>query len=122
MLTVRPVEALIVASWEATDSMDHLQRRDHLAHLTGNGYCIIGVRLGQVKHLDAFVFRLIPIRDTYLAHSEERLQVLDHAGFHRRDMGCVFQGLASLRLQSGKTKLRCRLLRFAHVARMAGQR
>src|SRR6266852_1861263 len=60
-----PIEQLVVSTRNAVHLIDWRHRLDHFAHLAGNGHGIVGVRFGQIKHLDALVLGLIPIGDHY---------------------------------------------------------
>src|SRR5205823_4194565 len=100
--------------------MDRLQWLDYLANRASNRHSVVGVGLGQVKHLDAFVFGLVTVRDAYLALSEDCLQILDHPAFECRHMGGILQWNTSLCLHVWESKLCCCLLPFSEIAGFTG--
>jgi hypothetical protein len=65
MLAVLAIIHLVIAARDTAKLVHQGERLDHFADGTGNGNRIVGMRLGQVQHLNALVFRLIPIGHHY---------------------------------------------------------
>src|SRR2546423_8461415 len=118
MLTVFAIKQLIIATRNTAQLMGDCTRFDHFAHDTGNGHCIVGMRLGKAKHLDTLVLRLVAIGHVNLICSKDRLKALDHGGFESLYVSSMFQRDGSLSLEPWLIKLMGRLHLRSYISRI----
>src|SRR5712692_5566315 len=112
---------LVIATWDTPQMKNERQRLHLLSDAARNRHRIVGMRLGQIEHLDAFVLRLVAVGHPDLIVSKLLSQLRNKSCFERGDMGGIFQRDFRLSLDLWKAKLRSRLCPLFHITRFTGE-